>query len=369
MLPGVPGGKAGMKEMAGAVDEGELARAEAIILSMTPPGAAGTRYHLRVPPPADRQRIRDHHRRRQHAPEGFRGREEDDADDDGRQAHTGHGEDAPAKLPSETKEGRGQAWRRGSGCGGWASNKRPFYRVVVADQRSPRDGRFIENIGKYHPLERPLADRDRRGARAALAAGGRPALRPGPQPDEEGRDLGEVRRRSVPPRRPGAACVPRQPDEAKLSKKAAAKAAARPRKRQRRLPQSPSARRRGRAGRCRARARAEPWRRAGRGCAAEARRGRRGRSRRTPPRPRPPRRRNGEGARRVPRAASWSTTPIRSTSPNRSTTVDTLSACTSPPMTWARSSAGVAEPPRRSARSCGRPPRARGIGATVDIDD
>jgi small subunit ribosomal protein S16 len=33
--------------------------------------------------------------------------------------------------------------------------KRPFYRVVVADSRSPRDGRFIENIGKYHPLEDP----------------------------------------------------------------------------------------------------------------------------------------------------------------------------------------------------------------------
>jgi small subunit ribosomal protein S16 len=35
------------------------------------------------------------------------------------------------------------------------ANKRPFYRVVVADQRSPRDGRFIEIIGKYHPLEDP----------------------------------------------------------------------------------------------------------------------------------------------------------------------------------------------------------------------
>jgi small subunit ribosomal protein S16 len=34
-------------------------------------------------------------------------------------------------------------------------NKRPFFRVVVADQRSPRDGRFIENIGKYHPLDDP----------------------------------------------------------------------------------------------------------------------------------------------------------------------------------------------------------------------
>jgi small subunit ribosomal protein S16 len=35
------------------------------------------------------------------------------------------------------------------------SKKRPFYRVVVADQRSPRDGRFIEIIGKYHPLNDP----------------------------------------------------------------------------------------------------------------------------------------------------------------------------------------------------------------------
>lgn len=44
------------------------------------------------------------------------------------------------------------------------SNKRPFFRVVVADQRSPRDGRFIENIGKYHPLEDPSVieiDQDR----------------------------------------------------------------------------------------------------------------------------------------------------------------------------------------------------------------
>src|SRR6266540_2046326 len=35
------------------------------------------------------------------------------------------------------------------------ATKRPFYRVVVADSRSPRDGRFIENIGKYHPMEDP----------------------------------------------------------------------------------------------------------------------------------------------------------------------------------------------------------------------
>lgn len=32
---------------------------------------------------------------------------------------------------------------------------RPFYRVVVADSRSPRDGRFIEIIGHYNPLTEP----------------------------------------------------------------------------------------------------------------------------------------------------------------------------------------------------------------------
>ena len=35
------------------------------------------------------------------------------------------------------------------------SKKRPFYRVVVADSRSPRDGRFIENVGTYNPLTEP----------------------------------------------------------------------------------------------------------------------------------------------------------------------------------------------------------------------
>ena len=32
---------------------------------------------------------------------------------------------------------------------------RPFYRIVVADSRSPRDGRFIETIGYYDPLQKP----------------------------------------------------------------------------------------------------------------------------------------------------------------------------------------------------------------------
>lgn len=35
------------------------------------------------------------------------------------------------------------------------TKKRPHYRVVAADTRSPRDGRFIEILGEYHPLENP----------------------------------------------------------------------------------------------------------------------------------------------------------------------------------------------------------------------
>lgn len=35
------------------------------------------------------------------------------------------------------------------------AKKKPFYRIVVADKRSPRDGRFIETIGTYDPLTEP----------------------------------------------------------------------------------------------------------------------------------------------------------------------------------------------------------------------
>ena len=44
------------------------------------------------------------------------------------------------------------------------AKKRPYYRIVVADSRSPRDGRYIEKLGTYNPLlpreaaGRPLDD-------------------------------------------------------------------------------------------------------------------------------------------------------------------------------------------------------------------
>jgi small subunit ribosomal protein S16 len=103
------------------------------------------------------------------------------------------------------------------------SKGRPFYRVVVADQRSPRDGRFIENIGRYHPLNDPSLieiDQDR-----ALHW-----LRVGAQPSDQVRNL--MQKVGIwdafVAERPKAAVVgtkPERPAKEKLSKKAQAKAA------------------------------------------------------------------------------------------------------------------------------------------------
>ncbi len=35
------------------------------------------------------------------------------------------------------------------------AKKRPFYRIVAADSRAPRDGKFIEEVGYYNPIETP----------------------------------------------------------------------------------------------------------------------------------------------------------------------------------------------------------------------
>ena len=56
------------------------------------------------------------------------------------------------------------------------STRRPSYRVVVADSRSPRDGRFIEIIGHYNPLTKPPTVKiDRTKAQAWIAKGAQPS--------------------------------------------------------------------------------------------------------------------------------------------------------------------------------------------------
>jgi small subunit ribosomal protein S16 len=61
------------------------------------------------------------------------------------------------------------------------TKKRPFYHIVVADSRSPRDGRFIERLGHYNPLlpkdkpERLKLDLDK--VKAWMAKGAKPSDR------------------------------------------------------------------------------------------------------------------------------------------------------------------------------------------------
>ena len=70
------------------------------------------------------------------------------------------------------------------------AKKRPFYRIVVADSRSPRDGRFIERLGFYNPMvgkdhpERIRFDEDR--VKHWLSQGARPS-------DRVARFLGEAK--------------------------------------------------------------------------------------------------------------------------------------------------------------------------------
>ncbi len=55
------------------------------------------------------------------------------------------------------------------------AKKAPFYRIVVADSRYPRDGRFIEEIGYYDPTKEPSVVKvDAEKAKAWIANGAQP---------------------------------------------------------------------------------------------------------------------------------------------------------------------------------------------------
>lgn len=55
------------------------------------------------------------------------------------------------------------------------AKKAPFYRVVVADSRYPRDGRFIEEIGYYNPMKEPSEIKiDAEKAKKWIANGAQP---------------------------------------------------------------------------------------------------------------------------------------------------------------------------------------------------
>lgn len=57
----------------------------------------------------------------------------------------------------------------------YGSKKNPFYRIVVADSRYPRDGRFIEKVGTYDPLKVPAkVNLDKEKVKAWYKKGAKP---------------------------------------------------------------------------------------------------------------------------------------------------------------------------------------------------
>ena len=55
------------------------------------------------------------------------------------------------------------------------AHKKPFYRIVVADSRAPRDGRFIEELGYYDPMKKPADVKiDEEKAKKWLETGAQP---------------------------------------------------------------------------------------------------------------------------------------------------------------------------------------------------
>lgn len=91
------------------------------------------------------------------------------------------------------------------------SKGNPYYRIIVADSRSPRDGRNVEEVGRYNPMVNPaMVTFDMEKVEAWLAKGA--------QPTETVASLLKHFKEQQPIAKPA--------DEKKLSKKAAAKAAA-----------------------------------------------------------------------------------------------------------------------------------------------
>jgi len=109
------------------------------------------------------------------------------------------------------------------------AKKRPYYRIVVADARSPRDGRFIEKIGTFDPLKpKDAADRftlDIEKAKEWLAKGAQPTDRVARFFDSL--DIAKRAARNNPEKAvPGKKAQERTAAAAKLAEAAAAAAAA-----------------------------------------------------------------------------------------------------------------------------------------------
>jgi small subunit ribosomal protein S16 len=109
------------------------------------------------------------------------------------------------------------------------AKKRPYYRIVVADSRSPRDGRFIERIGAYDPMkpkdsaERIILDVEK--AKEWLAKGAQPTDRVARFLDNAGL-MKRTERNNPQKAQPGKKAVERAAERAEKAGKAAEAAAA-----------------------------------------------------------------------------------------------------------------------------------------------
>ena len=125
------------------IDEGQLRRVEAIVLSMTPAERARSASDQRLAPVADREGEWGHRPAGQPAADGSQADGEDDE---------------AVRKRQDSRVTRNEIRRqmavrmRLTRVGG---KKNPIYRVVVADSRSPRDGKFLEIIGRYNPQTEP----------------------------------------------------------------------------------------------------------------------------------------------------------------------------------------------------------------------
>ena len=146
MLDMIPGGKALKSQVAGTDTDKEVRRMEAIILSMT----ARERAHPELIDGARKRRI-------------ARGSGVQPADVN----RLLKARETMQKLAKQFGRSR---WQSRGGPAVWTrrsrlvkirlrrmgAKKHPFYRLVVADARSPRDGRFIEHLGYYDPMTDPV---------------------------------------------------------------------------------------------------------------------------------------------------------------------------------------------------------------------
>ena len=151
----------------------ELSRVEAIILSMTAEERRAAGAHQRLAPPriasgsgTTVQQVNQLLKARKQMQKMMK--------------QMGQGQDAEPAVDRRPAAAlaEGDEWQTSIRLARVGSKKNPIYRVVVADSRSPRDGRFIEIVGRYNPQTDPSTIELDEDKIKRLGRQGRPAERP-----------------------------------------------------------------------------------------------------------------------------------------------------------------------------------------------